>query len=66
MSFHNPWGSLRERGVVGGDGYLCWIMLLVGMEVKNRSGDPNSGSSFWELVLVGVRGGGSGWFSGVR
>ena len=65
MSSLNAWGSLTE---MGGDGYLFWTMLGVGL---NSSRDPDRDSSCWELVLwkevrllVGLSGGGGGCFWG--
>ena len=55
------------EGERGGDGHLFW---LVGVGL-NSSGDPGRGSSCWGLVLlkevgllVGLSGGGGGWFWG--
>ena len=64
-------GDLSRRGGEGGDGHLFWIMMEVGL---NSSRDPDRDSSCWELVfqkevrlLVGLSGGGGGWFwGGVR
>ena len=70
MSFPNAWGLLREREGGGGDGHLFWIVPLMGVGL-NSSGDPGRGSSCWGLVLskevgllVGLSGGGGGWFWG--
>ena len=62
---------MRERGGGGGDGHLFWIMLGVGL---NSSMDSDWDSSCWGLVLwkevgllVGLSGGGGGWYwGGVR
>ena len=68
MSSPNAWGSLRERWGVGGDGHLFWIILGVGLNIPM---DPDRDSSCWGLVLwkevgllVGLSGGGGGWFWG--
>ena len=54
----------------GGDSHLFWIVPLMGVGL-NSSGDPGRGSSCWGLVLskevgllVGLSGGGGGWFWG--
>ena len=63
MSSPNTWRLLRES-----DGHLFWIMLGVGL---NSSMDSDWDSSYWGLVLckevgllVGLSGGGGGWFWG--
>ena len=61
---------VEGEGGGGGDGHLFWIVLLMGVGL-NSSGDPGRGSSCWGLVfskevglLVGLSGGGGGWFWG--
>ena len=63
-------GIVEGEGGGGGDGHLFWIVLLMGVGL-NSSGDPGRGSSWWGLVLskevgllVGLSGGGGGWFWG--